>query len=89
MPWSLAKLHLQNQACRVTLGYILLTVLFMNCRRTNSVPTTTVAVDKANVDTALSKYLDFVLKFGEEKLSKLEADAKELEENRKSDKDEK
>ena len=75
----------------MTLGYILLTVLFMNyyCRRTNSVPTTTVAVDKVNVDTALSKYLDFVLKFGEEKLSKLEADAKELEENRKSDKDEK
>ena len=62
----------------------------MNCRPTNSVPTTTVAVtDKANVDTALSKYLDFILKFGEEKLSKLEADAKELEECRKSENNEK
>ena len=44
---------------------------------------------KRNVDTALSRYLDFALKFGEEKLSKLEADAKELEDAKKCDKDEK
>ena len=44
---------------------------------------------KANVDTALSRYLDFVLKFGEEKLSKLEADARQLAESKENIKDQK